>query len=220
MRALSESTWGANRELMLTLYTVYIQPKMMYGISAVASACTTRLDQLEKIQNAAIRLAIGARNTSPRVALQVEADIPPLSEYIQEMCCRTYFRMSSQEHPLLEEMVSDDSVTDKVWTAVFKQPFVKRCLNTLQRWDIPVDSDVRQVPIPRLPPWEKPPLQLVKSLPQPLHKDLSNEEIKAIATTTINTDYRLHFKIYTDGSKYAESTSAAMWIPCLQVEDK
>ena len=96
--------------------------------------------------------------------------------------------MSSQEHPLLEEMVSDDSVTDKVWTAVFKQPFVKRCLNTLQRWDIPVDSDVRQVPIPRLPPWEKPPLQLVKSLPQPLHKDLSNEEIKAIATTTINAD--------------------------------
>ena len=53
---------------------------MTYGISAVASACSTRLDYLERIQNAAIRLAISAHNTSPRVALQVEANLPPLLE--------------------------------------------------------------------------------------------------------------------------------------------
>ena len=86
---------------------------------------------MERIQNAAIRLAIGARNTSPIVALQVNANLLPLIDYIQELCYRTYFRMSSQEHPILEEMVNDDAVADKVWTAVFKQPLVKRSSNIL-----------------------------------------------------------------------------------------
>ena len=189
----------------------YIRPKITFGIAAVASASATRLEQLERIQNAAIRLALGARNTSPIVALQVEANLPPLVDYIQELCSRAYFRMSSQEHPILEEMVNDDAVADKVWTAVFKQPFVKRSSNILQKWDIPSDSDVRQVPIPRLPPWEEPPLKLERDLSQSLHKDLSIEEIKTIAITTIRTKYPLHLKIYTDGSKYAESTTAALW---------
>ena len=92
LRALSGSTWGADKDLMLMLYTTYIRPKITYGITAVASACVSRLDKLETIQNAAIRLAIGARNTSPRAALQAEANLPPLLEHIQEICCNTYFR--------------------------------------------------------------------------------------------------------------------------------
>ena len=76
MRALSGSSWGVDRELMLTRYTAYIRPKMTYGISTIASACSIRLDSLERIQNAAICLAIGACNTSPRVALKVEANLP------------------------------------------------------------------------------------------------------------------------------------------------
>ena len=167
---------------MLDLYTAYIRPKMTYGISAVASACNSKLEKLERIQNVAIRLAIGARNTSPIIALQAEANLPPLSEHIQELSCRTYFRMASQDHPLLEVMANDNEVADKVWTATFKQPFVKRCINTLQRWDIPADSNVRQVPLPSLPPWELPPLTLVEDLTQTLHEDASNEEKKQLRT--------------------------------------
>ena len=71
-----------------------------------------------------------------------------------------------------------------------------------------------------MPPWEASPLVLEKELSQTLHKDLSNEEIKAIALTTISNNYPAHLKIYTDGSKYSDSTTAAMWVPSLKVEDK
>ena len=219
LRALSGSTWGADKDLMLTLYTAYIRPKITYGISAVASASVSKLDKLETIQNAAIRLAIGARNTSPRAALQAEANLPPLLEHIQEICCNTYFRMSSQTHPLLEELSNDTATRDKVWTSVTKPPFIKRCKTTLERWNIPEDTDVRQVLIPSLPPWEKTPIVLRPELSSNIEKGFSIEQIKAAALNTISTRYPLHLKIYTDGSKFAESTSAAMWIPSLGVAE-
>ena len=219
MRALAGSTWEADRELMLNLYTAYIRPKLLYGISAVASASTTNLDRLERIQNAAIRLAIGARNTSPIAALQAETNLPPLSELIKETCCRTFFRMSSNNHPLLEEMREDRSIEDKVWTSAFKKPFTKRCEEILESWTIPADTDVRQVLHPSSPPWETLPLKLSCNLNKPLSKDFCTEQTKAIALHTINTWYDSSFKIYTDGSKMDESTSAAMWIPNLTVEE-
>ena len=119
--------------------------------------------------------------------------------------------MYSQSHPLLEEMRNDDRVVDKVWTAVFKQPFVKRCENTLRSWHIPADADVRQLPLPSHPPWEKSPVQLRCNLLECLNKDLSVEQVKAAALSTIDSRYPRHLKIYTDGSKYDESTTAAMW---------
>ena len=219
MRALAGSTWGADREIMLDLYTQYIRPKLIYGISAVASASTTNLDRLERIQNAAIRIAIGARNTSPITALQVETNLPPLSEFIDETSCRTFFRMSSHDHSLLEEMREDTEAVDRVWTPVFKKPFIKRCEEILSSWDIQMETDVRQVTRPSIPPWNPPPLQLSCNLESSLQKDFSTDQIKAVALKTINTWYDSYFKIYTDGSKTEVSTSAALWIPSANVEE-
>ena len=219
LRALAGSTWGADRDLMLSFYTSYIRPKLLYGIAAVASASTTNMDRLERIQNSAIRLAIGARNTSPIAALQAEADLPPLQELIAETTCRTFFRMASHDHPLLTEMKADTAIQDKIWTPVFKKPFVKRCEETLRAWNIPMEADVRQVLLPSAPPWEAPPLQLSCSLESTLQKDFSMEQTKAVALSTISSWYNPHFKIYTDGSKTAVSTTAALWIPELQVEE-
>ena len=120
---------------------------------------------------------------------------------------------------MLEEMVNDNAVVDKVWTTVFKKPFVKRCMDIFARWNIPANSDVRQVPLLSFPPWVDPPLQLKEDLSHPLHNALSKEQIKAVALDTINSKYPIHFKMYTDGSKVANSTTAGLWIPSLGVEE-
>ena len=98
---------------------------------------------------------------------------------------------------------------------MFKKPFVKRCESALGRWNIPQDTDVRQVLLPSIPPWERSPIHLESELISPINRDLSNEEKKEIALETIRTRYPLQLKIYTDGSKGDESTTAAMWIPSL-----
>ena len=143
MRALAGSNWGADRELLLNIYTTYIRPKMLYGISAVASTSKTYRDKLERIQNSALRIAIGARNTSPIKALQAETNILPLDQYIRGVCCKTYFRMRSHDHPILQSLEEDEDVMDKVWTRNFKPPFVKRCDQILTSLEILPETEVK-----------------------------------------------------------------------------
>ena len=219
MRALSGSNWGADRDLMLNLYITYIRPKLLYGISAIASTSQTCLDRLERIQNAAIRIALGAKNTSPIKALQAESNIPPLEEHIKSICCNTFFRMRAQDNPILQSMVEDETVVDRVWTKHFKTPFVIRCKQTMTAWNLQPDTEVREVLLPSKPPWEKSKLQLEWDLETKVTKNQSTEEVKSTAIKTIETRYGAHLKIYTDGSKVADSTTAAMWVPSMEVED-
>ncbi|CAL4093305.1 unnamed protein product [Meganyctiphanes norvegica] len=65
MRAISGTTWGANTELLLNFYKIYIRTKISYAIPATTSACHSRKMTLERVQNAAMRVALGARKSSP-----------------------------------------------------------------------------------------------------------------------------------------------------------
>ena len=118
MRALAGSSWGADRQLLINVYVTYIRSKLLYGISAVASASKTSLYRLERIQSAAIRIAVGARSTSPIKALQVEANVLPLREFIKGTCCKTFFRMNSHDHPIIESIKEDENVKDKIWIKI------------------------------------------------------------------------------------------------------
>ena len=76
LRALTGTSWGADRNMILNMYKAFIRSKISYGITAVASASNTRLKKFERIQSAALRIVLGARKTSPIDSLQVEAGIP------------------------------------------------------------------------------------------------------------------------------------------------
>ena len=77
LKSMAGTTWGADREILTRVYKLYIRPKLLYGITAIASAPESRLESLNKIQNAALRVILGARRTSPITAMQIEANIPP-----------------------------------------------------------------------------------------------------------------------------------------------
>ena len=68
MRAIAGTNWGAERELLLRLYTAYIRPKLLYGATAVSSACQTRLEKLETLQNTTLHIALESKeNISHRI---------------------------------------------------------------------------------------------------------------------------------------------------------
>ena len=99
MRAISGTSWGANRELLISFYQSYIRSKLTYGAAATSSACQTRKNTLEKIQNAALRVALGARKTSPIAALQSEANLPPLKDHLNTLCMHYYHRKKITRRP-------------------------------------------------------------------------------------------------------------------------
>ena len=97
MKTREGTTWVAEREILLRVYTTYIRPMLTYGIAALASAAETNLTRLSRIQHAALRVALGVRKSSPTVALHIEVNIQPLDNYIKEACCKYYYRTKAQE---------------------------------------------------------------------------------------------------------------------------
>ena len=215
LKALA-GTWGADREMLLNIYKAYVRPKLLYGITAVASAAESRLEGLNRIQNAALRVALGARRTSPITALQVEADVPPIILHIKEICCTYMYKIRAQKekHPMMNFMLHDPTVEGKYWTpGCFKMPLVIRTRGIMRWWNLPPEVDFENERFPTDPPWMNPTLAIRQDLSEEVSKDLCTERIRAITQLTIEERYKEHLHIYSDGSKMDSSTSAAIWIP-------
>ena len=218
MRAISGTSWGANRELLISFYKSYIRSKITYGAAATTSACQTRQDILERIQNAALRVAIGARKTSPVIAMQVDANLIPLKEHLNILCLQYYHRKKSQENqsPFIIQLEDDPDTTDKVWTpGCFKKPLVRRVEDISRNLRTPLNLPVRTTKVSSDPPWKPPKLTLRPDIPN-INKNDSREQKRATTLDTINTEYSDHIHLYTDGSKNLNSTSAGLWIPDFQ----
>ncbi|CAL4072958.1 unnamed protein product [Meganyctiphanes norvegica] len=213
LRALTGTSWGPDRTNILNMYKTFIRSKITYGVVALSSASKTNLDKLEVIQSSAIRIAIGARKTSPKAALQVEAGLPPLKEHIKELCCRYYFKIkASDHHPTAETVLNDEEVSDRVWTPVFKMPFEKRTEGHLRGWNINKDTDIRYIRLPSAPPWSKR-INVETELLEEIDKENCKEQAREVSERTICHRYGEHLKLFTDGSKSGNSTTSAMWVP-------
>ena len=153
MRAIAGASWGADRVLLLNLYKSFIRSKITYGIAAVTSASNTYMVMLERIQNAALRITLEARKTSPVIAMQVEADLPPLKIYCQEICCRQYCKLKSQNdnHPIAKKIHNDPDVENKVWTKITKKTLSKRAEEIMNWWRIPTNIEMKIEAIPESP---------------------------------------------------------------------
>ena len=221
LKALAGTTWGAERELLLKIYTSYIRPKLTYGIAAVASAAETRITSISRIQNAALRVALGARKSSPIAALHIEANIPPLTNYIKESCCKYFYRIKAQgdSYPLMKNMLEDQTVNNKIWThGIFKKPFSKRTPTTMRWWGLKEDENIKDQKLREIPPWKKLPIEINTELIEPVRKGECTEKLKAVTLATIEEKYKDHLQIYTDGSKVADSTTSAICVPELNIK--
>ena len=65
MKILSKKTWGANTVFILEFYCKYITAKVDYASLFYNIASKSTLNKLEVIQNSALRIAFGARSTTP-----------------------------------------------------------------------------------------------------------------------------------------------------------
>jgi hypothetical protein len=79
MKMMGGGRYGANPAVMREFYIKYILPKIEYGATIYGSANDGQLNKLEVIQNTAIRIAFGAKKTTPIPFLLIEVGIEKLS---------------------------------------------------------------------------------------------------------------------------------------------
>ena len=76
LKVLSNTSWGADRSILLHLYRSLIRSKLDYGSIVYGSARKSYLQMLDTVHHQGLRLALGAFRTSPVTSLYVEADEP------------------------------------------------------------------------------------------------------------------------------------------------
>ena len=79
LRVVSHTDWGADTETLLRLYRSHVRSKLDYGCVVYGSARASYLESLDRVQNQALRICLGAFRTSPISSVHVEANEMPIN---------------------------------------------------------------------------------------------------------------------------------------------
>ncbi len=128
LKTLNGSTWGSDRKCLLRLYKCYVRSILDYGCIIYSTASTRTLNQLNTVQHAAIRIAIGALRSSPATSLHVESNTLPLLHHRNLATLLYYFRIhSTPQH------INAYRITSK---ATIFSNFRNHCQQLLQKYNL------------------------------------------------------------------------------------
>jgi hypothetical protein len=91
----SHTDWGADSTTLLRLYHCLVRSKLDYGCIVYGSARDSHLQSLDRVQNAALRVCLGAFRTTPISSLHVEANEPPLTLRRQKLALQYIVKLRS-----------------------------------------------------------------------------------------------------------------------------
>jgi hypothetical protein len=95
LRMVAHTDWGADSTTLLRLYRSVVRSKLDYGCIVYESARASYLESLDRVQNAALRVCLGAFRTTPVSSLHVEADELPLRLRSQKLALRYIVKLKS-----------------------------------------------------------------------------------------------------------------------------
>ena len=204
MRALTNTTWGANRRTLLSFYNSYIRSRIVYGIQVYSSACRTELSKLEVVQNSAARIITGVLKPTPIKSLQIESGLKSIFDIIQIIILKYFFQilrlpLNHISSHLLHNFW--DNLVNINWkTLPHKAPFLVRSLRICETFEVEILKPKKRNP------FFPPPYFHFSNFTEIdfsiIHANQMNNSI-AMATFSLlkNVHYEGYVKIYTDGSK-------------------
>ena len=183
------------------------------------TASKSNLDKLNKIQNSCLRLALGARKTSPIISLEIESNIPPLFLRREFLLTKYYFKLCllPKNSPVTIEIFdTDDKLFYKGWTThVRMPPVIVRSQKQLMAYQFPQPETQFTDIVSPFPPWYNNSLYLKSEFSASKVENIDSITAIQIFKNMKYKIYPLYTEIYTDGSVIQEpnlSASAAMII--------
>jgi len=209
LRAVSGYKWGANKKSLLMLYRALIRPVIDYGAVAFCTAADTNLKILERIQSQALRLCCGASRGTATLALQNECGEMPLRTRWLELSIKEGTKISTtKNHPAEQAMMDHWTLhTNKFKTD--KEPLYNRTAE----FNNTHTHKCRGPTFQETPPWKNKRIQTDTTLTKTINKKTVNPEIQKLLTLSKIDEYNDSIRIYTDGSKFEDTTSAAVIVP-------
>lgn len=225
MKSLSNNHWGADREVLLKFYQAVIRSKLDYGAIFYCTAAKTQLEKLDKIQNNALRIALGARRTSPVASLEAESNVPPLSIHRELVQIKYYCR--TVELPInvpvnKELFYSYEQLAGASWSSRLIPPFLTRGVSLFTELGLSVPPRNPVTLISPIPPWTNIRRVLCPEFCSLTVNEMTNNTAKAVFIDIQNSKYPSFLELYTDGSVIREpevSVTAAVVVKKLDTTE-
>ena len=211
LKMFSHTDWGADREILLTLYKTYIQSRLDYGSVVYASAAKSYLDWLNPIQNQALRLCISAFRSSPRTSLHVEAGIPKLDLRRDKLSLQYAIKMKANErNPTHDTIFNEDHSVFRRKENIPK-PFSVRVRTLIREARVPVEKVMKEG-LAKSPPWTQTGPAILFDLCENKKGETESKIFKE-KLAEIGRRYEDYTEVYTDGSKDGNRVGFAAYTP-------
>lgn len=216
MKSLVYKTKGAHPKFLIQIYKSLIRTKLDYGAFLWDNLTKKQEESLEKIQNNAMRIAVGAMSTTPVEALQRETALIPLHMRRQQLASNLALKISNDsDHPaFLKLCFLNNLVNHHPYWRNKKTPLIIKDFDKFREMSGDDESIIKnkfqlETPIESM----KLNLELSSSVIGCDSK--SNSSVQKLYQMSIEVIQQyLHMRCaYTDGSKSEGKVGAAVFFP-------
>ena len=213
MRSITRFQWGADRIILLRFYVSVIRGKMDYGAQFYGTAAFSHLKKLDTIQNKCLRIAIGAKRTSPTMSLEVESNIMPLGFHRKLISLKYYQKIIEfpSWHPLVIEINQSYQVLiNHNWSNSLNSPPLQiKALKHLENLGLEFIANDQVPTISPLEPWNDYQSIFQLSFTNTPVANLSDQRAQFIFFDLVDSKYQNINQIYTDGSYLTQPEKSA-----------
>ena len=209
LNGVAHTDWGADGATLLKLYRSHVRSKLDYGCIVYGSARRSYLQALDRVQNGALRLCLGASRTSPIPSLQLEANEPPLNLRRDKLTLQYVTKLKS-----VVNNPAHNCVFEPHHTLLFEAkpsvipPLGVRVKELMLATGIQFDC-IDETRLSPVPPWLLKPPKFIYSLRDLGTKSEVPPDIFKSKLNEILADFDGYQRIYTDGSKDGAAVAAA-----------
>jgi len=215
MKTLTAITRGSKADFLIKFYTTYIRSKLEYAAVVYHPANQSSLKKLNVIQNTALRIAFGARKTTPVSFMLAESGLDDLETRRNTVTLKYLAKVwgSDETNPVKSRIVKRGlHTTANKHRKQNQLNFLERSIQICAQFDLELKiTEMLRVPDMDLPsPWE-----CCKIKCSMVMEKKENLDFATSFKLLIEEAFRDFLDIYTDGSKVDDCSpvGAAFVIP-------
>jgi len=201
LRKLAGTAWGANENILKTVYQGTVRPHLEYGSTAWSNAAKTTLHTLDLVQNQALRIITGAMKSTPIIGMEKLTTIQPLNTRRDKKSLLQAEKFKSlPDHPMKPKV---EGLTKNRLKRI---SFVHQHKRLLRQHEEAIPREATPIPPPNAPPMFEDGCSLLVTRTEVPGITAGEEQIdtvrKALAMAMIDEKYpeEAWIQAYTDGS--------------------
>ena len=205
---VSANGWGADSQVLRSLYISLIRPKIDYASFLYETASKTQLLKLDRLQYAASRIILRVLKCTPVMKLEVEANLQPLYIHRKYLLMKYAYRAAMiPKHPFNARLANYYPFQFYDYIRQPKQ-IAGRCDDEFKNIRL-VKSDIPHMTmINKYKPLD---IQAKTSLALSSKANIMKEHWQQLHKNHIDGFYADRKQVYTDGSVCESSEGCAVW---------